>query len=66
MDLEGVMLSKRSQRKTSTVWYHLLKILNLKKKTQLVDIIKKKQTHRYGGLVVASGEREKGGLRGTN
>ena len=39
---------------------------NLKKKTQLVDIIKKKQTHRYGGLVVASGEREKGGLRGTN
>ena len=66
------MLSEISQTKTNTVWYHLYvesKIYN-----KLVNIIRKKQTHRYRGKTSGyqcrkgSGEGQPGGreLRGTN
>ena len=46
MDLEGIMLSEISQRKTNIVWYRLYvesnKIQQTSEKKQ-----KKKQTHRY-------------------
>ena len=45
MDMEGIMLSEISQRKTNTVWYHLY--VESKKYNKLVNIIKTKQTHRY-------------------
>ena len=45
MDLEGIMLSEISQRKTNTVWYHLY--VESKKYNRLVNITKKRQTHRY-------------------
>ena len=44
MDLKGIMLSEMSQRKTNTVCYHLYVD---SKKEKLVNITKKKQTHRY-------------------
>ena len=40
--LDDIMLNEKSQRKTNTVWYHL--IVESKK---LVNAIKWKQTHRY-------------------
>ena len=43
MDLEGIVLSEISQRKTNTVWYHLY--VESKKYNKLVNIIKK-PTHR--------------------
>ena len=45
MDLEGIMLSEISQRKTNTVWYHLY--VESKKYNKLVNITKQKQTHSY-------------------
>ena len=45
MDLEGIMLSEIRQKKTNTVWYHLR--VESKKYNTLVNITKKKQTHRY-------------------
>ena len=45
MYLEGIMLSEISQRKTNTVWYHLC--VESKKYNKLVNIRKKKQTHKY-------------------
>ena len=45
MDLEGIMLSEISQRKTNTVCYHLHG--KSKKYNKLVNITRKKQTHRY-------------------
>ena len=45
MDLEGIMLNERSQAKTDTVCYHLY--VESKKYNKLVNIEKKKQTHRY-------------------
>ena len=45
MDLESIMLSVRSQRKVNTVRYHLY--AESKKYNKLVNITKKKQTHRY-------------------
>ena len=45
MDLEGIMLSEISQRKTDTVGYHLH--VEAKKYDRLVNITKKKQAHRY-------------------
>ena len=47
MDLEGIMLSEISQRKTNTVLYHSIQVES-KKYNKLVNITKKKQTHRYG------------------
>ena len=44
MDLEGIMISE-CQRETNTVWYHLY--VESKKYNKLVNIAKKKQTHRY-------------------
>ena len=52
MDLEGIRLSEISQTKTNTVWYHLY--VESKKYTKIVNITKKKQTHRYRELVVTS------------
>ena len=43
MDLQGIMLSEVSQRKINTV-YHLC--MESKKHNRLVNITKKKQTHR--------------------
>lgn len=45
MDLEGVMLSATSQRKTNAVWYHLQVE---SKDNELGNITERKQTHRYG------------------
>ena len=45
MNLEGIMLSEISQRKTNIVWYHLY--LESKKYNKLVNITDKKQTQRY-------------------
>ena len=45
MDLEGIMLSEISQRKTNTVWYHLY--MESKKCNRLVNITKRKKTHGY-------------------
>ena len=39
MDLEGIVLSEISQRKTNTVWYHLY--VESKKYNTLVNITKK-------------------------
>ena len=45
MDLEGIMLSKISQRKRNTVCYHLY--VESRKYNKLVNITKKKQTSGY-------------------
>ena len=45
MDLEGIMLSEISQRKTNTVWYHLY--VESKKYNKQMNITKQKQIHRY-------------------
>ena len=44
-DLEIVILSEISQRKTNTVWYHLH--VESKKYNRLVNTAKKKQIRRY-------------------
>ena len=44
MDLEGIMLSEISQRKTHTIWFHLY--VESKKYNKLVNKTKKKQTRR--------------------
>jgi len=72
MDVEGIMLSERSQRKRlhdiTYMWY-------LKKYKELVNITKKQPTHRYreqtSGYQWGKGRREgqfyRGrGLRGTD
>ena len=43
--LEGIMLSKISQRKANTGWFHLY--VESKKYNKLVNITEKKQIHRY-------------------
>ena len=45
MDLEDNMLSEISQRMTNTISYHLY--AESKKYDKLINITKKKQTHRY-------------------
>ena len=45
MDLEGIMLSEISQRKTNTVWYHLYSLASYI--FQIPHITKKKRTHRF-------------------
>ena len=58
MDLESIMLSENvRQRKTNTVGY----LLYLEsKKIQLVNITKKKLTHRYREQTSGNEEREAG------
>ena len=58
MDLEGIMLSEISQTEEDTIWYHFY--VESKKQTNLVNMTKKKQTHRYieNKLVVTSKKRE--------
>ena len=41
----NAMLSEINQRQTSTIWYHLY--VESKKYNKLVNITKKKQTHKY-------------------
>ena len=45
MDLEGIVLSEISQRKTNTVWYY--SYVESEKYKKLVNIAKKKQTYRF-------------------
>ena len=51
-DLEGIMLSKTSQTKTNTVWYHLY--VKSKKLQQISEYNKKKQTPDVKTPVVVS------------
>ena len=44
-DLESIMPSDKSDRKTNATWYHLH--VESKKYNELVNITKKKQSHRY-------------------
>ena len=59
------MLSEIRQRKTNTVWYHLY--VEAKKYNKLVNITKKRQTHRYGeqtgGLWWGEGGRDNIGVQ---
>ena len=71
MDLEGLMLSEISQRKTNTVWYHLY--VESKKYNKLVNITKRSRpTDIENKLVVTSREKlgeeqyRGRGLRSTN
>ena len=45
VNLENIMQSEISQRKTNSIWYHLY--MESKKYNKLVNITKKKQTHRH-------------------
>ena len=45
MDLEGIMLSEVRQRKRNTIRYY--SYVESKKYNKLVNIIKRKQTHKY-------------------
>ena len=56
MDLEGIMLSETSQRKTNSVWYHLY--VKSKNYNKLVNITQKKQTQRNREQMTTSRERE--------
>ena len=64
------MLNEVRQRKTNTIWYHLY--AESKKCNKLVNVTKKKQTHRYteqtSGYQGGRGEEQyRGGeLKGTN
>ena len=52
MDLAGIMESEISQRKTNSIWYHLL--VESKKYKKLVNITKKrKPTHIYREVVTS-------------
>ena len=70
MDLEGIMLSEISQRRTHTVQYNLY--VGSKKYNKLVNITKTKQTHTYREQTssyqwgVGGGAVERLGVRGTN
>ena len=72
MDLEGIMLSKISQRKRNTVCYHLY--VESRKYNKLVNITKKKQTHGYRNQTSSyhwreasgKGQYRRRGLGGTN
>ena len=70
MDLESIMLCAKSQ--TNIVWYHLY-VKSKKYKKKLVNMTKKKQTHRYREKNCYQWEEEReeekykgGGLRGTD
>ena len=45
IDLEGIMLSEISPRKTNAAWFHLH--MKQKEYNKLVNITEKKQIHRY-------------------
>ena len=50
MDLEGIMLSETSQRKTNTVWYHIH--MESKKYNKLVDMKRSRLTDVENKLVL--------------
>ena len=54
MDLEGIMLSEKSQRKTNTSWYHLY--VGFRKYNKLVNIAKSRLTDIENTLVITIGE----------
>ena len=55
MDLEGTMLSERSQTKTNTVWFHLY--VDSRKQNKWTNIAKQKQSYGYRGQIdVVRGE----------
>ena len=61
LSLNTIMLSKISQRKTNTVWYHLY--VEHRRCSKLVKITKRcRLTDTDNKLVVTSGEREGGGM----
>ena len=68
VDLEGIMLSEISQRKTNAVKYHLY--VESKKYNKLVNKTKEKQIHRYreqtNGYQWDGGQYRGGGVGGTN
>ena len=73
MDLEGIMLSEISQ--TEEGRYCIISLIcEIPKCNKLVNIRKKKQTHRYGGQTnayqwgegIGEGQYRGRGLRGTN
>ena len=72
MYLEDIMLSEMSDRERQIVWYHLY--VESKKYSKLVNMTKKKQTHRYTEQTSSYQEgrgkeevQDRGtGLRGTN
>ena len=72
MDLEGIMPSKISLIKTNIVWYHLH--VESKKYNKLMNLTKKKQTHKYReqtsgyqrGERRGKGQYKAKGLRSTN
>ena len=49
MDVESIMLSKVRQKRINTVSFHFF--VESKKYNKLVNITKKKQTHRYRGQI---------------
>ena len=55
LDLEIIIVSEVSHRKTTTIWYHIYGI-NLQKMMQINLYAKQKETHRSGKLMVAEGE----------
>ena len=62
MDLEGIMLSEISQREKEKKMYAINHTWKIKNKNKLVNMTKKKQTHRYRDkLAFISGKRERGG-----
>ena len=50
MDLEGIMLSETSQKKTNTVWYHIH--MESKKYNKLVDMKRSRLTDIENKLVL--------------
>ena len=62
MDLEGIMLSEISQRKTNTICYHLY--VESKKYIKLVNKTKKRQTYRYREQTLSAGRGKEGQYRG--
>ena len=58
IDLEGIILSEISRRKTNTICYHFY--VESKNESKLVNITQEIQTHNTESkLVVTSGERER-------
>ena len=65
MDLEGIMLSEKSQRKKNTICFHLLvEFKKLKKNKSRLRYREQASVTRGAG--VGEGQKKWKGLRGTN
>ena len=60
MDLEIITLTEVSDRDGQMSRYHLY--VESRKMTQINLLIKQKETHRHGELMVTKGERRVGGI----